>query len=690
MVQFWVGMRRLTAHWKPLILFEILWKLVTLLVIAPACAGLIQLAIHLAKLKYLTTSNLLQFLRSPWTILLLAVLLLLAALYTLFEIAAVCTCFRQSRFQKVRTTLGRMVRSGLQSVLHFFRGGGPFLVLHLLVLIPLMQFSATSGIFTAMGIPDFLAYYMTKKEFLLPIYVAAIILCCLLSVRWVFSSVLFTQNQCSYRSARATSVQLVRGRFWQTFFSVLVWNCCYFAALLVFLCMITVVVLMVIRATGSNDLIMSQAMRILKLLIQIVLWSFSFFATPICMAHLTALLEKRCVQMPEVVLPEPVPLSRSAKPFRRSTAVLTACCFTVAALGLNLSYVYSVFTGKANFRLALFQNPTVMAHRGLSADAPENTLYAFSDAISVGADFIELDVQQTRDGVLVVMHDSNLKRTTGVNKDIWDVDYADIQNLDAGSWFDPAYANARIPTLEETLQFVDKRAKLNIEIKPTKHGSDTLEQDVAELITQYQYTDACYVTSFSYGSLKKVKEANPEIRTGYLMSVAYGQFYSLKYADAFSLNKVFVTSQVVKAGQADIRMDGERHVRGAEPVQSPRGQHHYGRSSHGAECDLAGQHRRNAAVCAGLFYQLRGISQSGWQPTYLFVNVLHPTSRKENPHAPIRRPRSRRQKGSGTRNRLPAAGVCGAGGLRAAPAGNCLRLPRQALFSTAAGDLFQP
>ena len=546
-VQFWVGMRRLTAHWKPLILFEILWKLVTLLVIAPACAGLIQLAIHLAKLKYLTTSNLLQFLRSPWTILLLAVLLLLAALYTLFEIAAVCTCFRQSRFQKVRTTLGRMVRSGLQSVLHFFRGGGPFLVLHLLVLIPLMQFSATSGIFTAMGIQDFLAYYMTKKEFLLPIYVVAIILCCLLSVRWVFSSVLFTQNQCSYRSARATSVQLVRGRFWQTFFSVLVWNCCYFAALLVFLCLITVVVLMVIRATGSDDLIMSQAMRILKLLIQIVLWSFSFFATPICMAHLTALLEKRCVQMPEVVLPEPIPLSRSAKPFRRSTAVLTACCFTVAALGLNLSYVYSVFTGKANFRLALFQNPTVMAHRGLSADAPENTLYAFSDAISVGADFIELDVQQTRDGVLVVMHDSNLKRTTGVNKDIWDVDYADIQNLDAGSWFDPAYANARIPTLEETLQFVDKRAKLNIEIKPTKHGSDTLEQDVAELITRYQYTDACYVTSFSYGSLKKVKEANPEIRTGYLMSVAYGQFYSLKYADAFSLNKVFVTSQVVNA-----------------------------------------------------------------------------------------------------------------------------------------------
>ena len=547
MNQFRVGLRRLTSHWKPLLLFELVWKLVTVLVIAPACAGLIQLAIRGAKLNYLTTSNLLKFLRSPWTFLLFAVLLLLAALYTLFEITAVCTCFRQPRYQRIRTTLGCMARSGGQSVLHFFRGGGPLLVLHLLVLIPLMQFSATSGIFTAMGIPDFLAYYMTKKEFLLPIYIAVIVLCCLLSIRWIFSSVLFTQNQCSYRSARAVSVQLVRGRFWKTFFSVLFWNCCYFAALLVFLCLIMLGVLMVIHGTRNSDIITSQAMRILKVLIQLVLWSFSFFATPICMAHLTALLEKRCAQLPEVVLPEPVPLSQSAKPIRRSTALLTAGCFTAAALGLNLSYVYSVFTGKANFQLTLFQNPTVMAHRGLSADAPENTLYAFSDAISVGADFIELDVQQTRDGVLVVMHDSNLKRTTGVNKDIWDVDYADIQDLDAGSWFDPAYANARIPTLEETLQFVDKRAKLNIEIKPTKHGSDTLEQDVADLITEYRYTDACYVTSFSYGSLKKVKEANPDIRTGYLMSVAYGQFYSLQYADAFSLNKVFVTSQVVNA-----------------------------------------------------------------------------------------------------------------------------------------------
>ena len=87
--QFRVGLRRLTSHWKPLLLFELLWKVLTVLVIAPACAGLIQLAIRGAKLNYLTTSNLVKFLRSPWTILLIAVILLLASDHCIVSSAVV-------------------------------------------------------------------------------------------------------------------------------------------------------------------------------------------------------------------------------------------------------------------------------------------------------------------------------------------------------------------------------------------------------------------------------------------------------------------------------------------------------------------------------------------------------------------------------------------------------------------------
>ena len=116
MNQFRSGLHRLARHWKPLMVFEIIWKLITVLVIAPTCAGLIQLAIRAAHLKYLTNSNLLQFLRSPWTILLILVILAAASLYTLFEIAAVCTCFSQPPRQKIHVTLRCMVRDGLSSL----------------------------------------------------------------------------------------------------------------------------------------------------------------------------------------------------------------------------------------------------------------------------------------------------------------------------------------------------------------------------------------------------------------------------------------------------------------------------------------------------------------------------------------------------------------------------------------------
>ena len=264
--QFRTGLRLLRQHFLTLIVFELLWKLLTVLIIAPTLGGLVQAAIRAAHLRYLTNSNLLQFLRSPWTLLLLAVLLVLAALYTLFEIAAVCACFAQPARQPMRKMLCHMIRAGIRSLRRFFTHGSPLLLFHLLVLIPLMQFSAASGIFAVMGIPDFISYYLTKKEFLLPIYLTAIVLCCLLSVRWIFSSVLFVRSRCKFRSARKCSASLVKGRFWRTFLSVLVWNLCYFGVLLALLAVILLLALLAMHIIHGSSFIPSRALQVLKLL----------------------------------------------------------------------------------------------------------------------------------------------------------------------------------------------------------------------------------------------------------------------------------------------------------------------------------------------------------------------------------------------------------------------------------------
>ena len=98
--------------------------------------------------------------------------------------------------------------------------------------------------------------------------------------------------------------------------------------------------------------------------------------------------------------------------------------------------------------------------------------------------------------------------------------------------------------LEDVLALTQGQVRLNIEIKASPHTPE-LEQAVAELIEAYDFVDACCVTSFSYRTLQRIKACNPDIATGYLMSLAYGDFYTLPDADAFSINKLFITRQMV-------------------------------------------------------------------------------------------------------------------------------------------------
>ncbi len=115
--------------------------------------------------------------------------------------------------------------------------------------------------------------------------------------------------------------------------------------------------------------------------------------------------------------------------------------------------------------------PAIEAHRGDSSNAPENTLAAFKAAIDLRAPWIELDVHPTRDGALVVIHDDTVERTTGAAGAVCDLGLAEIQKLDAGSWFSPRFAGERIPQLAEVFELVAPSAtRLNIEIKAAPKG----------------------------------------------------------------------------------------------------------------------------------------------------------------------------------------------------------------------------
>lgn len=154
----------------------------------------------------------------------------------------------------------------------------------------------------------------------------------------------------------------------------------------------------------------------------------------------------------------------------------------------------------------------VLAHRGASYYAPENTMPAFRVAIDQGADWLELDVQQTRDGQLVVFHDLRVDRTTNGRGALRDLTLDEVRQLDAGAWFDQRFAGERVPTFEEVVALArDTGTKLFPEVKDPRFYPG-IEERVAATLRALAYEDNTIVQSFDANSLEKLRELNPRLR----------------------------------------------------------------------------------------------------------------------------------------------------------------------------------
>lgn len=160
--------------------------------------------------------------------------------------------------------------------------------------------------------------------------------------------------------------------------------------------------------------------------------------------------------------------------------------------------------------------PLVVAHRGGSLTAPENTLAAFKNALNIGVDRIELDVQLSKDDIVIVIHDEKINRTTNGKGVIRFMDYSQIGSYDAGCWFSDHFKGEKIPSLEEVMTLVKGKSTLLIEIKNQDNLYEGIEQEVVKLIHKHNATSWCVVQSFNYGSLLKIHELDPDIRTGWL------------------------------------------------------------------------------------------------------------------------------------------------------------------------------
>ena len=180
----------------------------------------------------------------------------------------------------------------------------------------------------------------------------------------------------------------------------------------------------------------------------------------------------------------------------------------------------------------------VIAHRGASAAAPENTLLAFELAVQLGAEAIELDAKRTRDGEVVCFHDRTLLRTTGAAGTPGSRTLAELRTYDAGAWKGEAFAGLRVPTLSEVMEAVGRRLLVNIELTDYWADQPRLAEAVAGIVRRHRQERRVLVSSFQSSALAAVEARAPEVARAHLVGPTW-----LATRDRFSRRRAEVQAE---------------------------------------------------------------------------------------------------------------------------------------------------
>ena len=520
----------------------LVYKALTYLLFLPAMNGIWSLTLRCSPVNYLTNNNAHQIFTSPTILGGIVLIVLLAAFWNLYGFSILLHGFALARRGEKLHPVSLFVRS-LGDIRHVLLPKNWPILLYCALLIPFTDVFVTYNYISQLAVPEYLLGLVRAKPLYLVLFLLILGAAFLFTLFWVLVLPLFTLERKSLWEAVQESAAHVRAQLPRLAGVLLQWDLsALIRSVLVFfgasLLVYSVAALIGLRSTRAM-LLLARALYLLEIPF------FGFLLdckVTTAQCTIIAFLYDCCRDCPPEALPEGKPHRFGGWP------LLTAAVAGVTLVtGLMAVYLYALPQDDALLTAVGGVTPLVTFHRGDCTVAPENTLPAFRSAILKGGDRIELDVQMTSDGVVVVTHDSNLKRCTGKNAKVYDLTYAEVAQLDAGRWFSSRFADTRIPTLEQVLQLCRGRIGLNVEIKPSA-ATPALEAETVRLLREYGFDSSnCVITSQSYETLHKVKALAPEYPTGYILALGVGNYYDLPDADFFSVETTFITSGMVNA-----------------------------------------------------------------------------------------------------------------------------------------------
>jgi glycerophosphoryl diester phosphodiesterase len=533
----------LSYNWKPLFGFEIIYKLLSAAVMGPLLGVAFRAVMELSGHPYLTTENIGVFLKHPLVITGMIFMALLICVFSMFDIGALIFLMDQSYHHR-KVSLYQTVVFSLKNALRVAKPGNFWMAVILFLLIPFLNIGVASSFVVAIPIPEFIMSHIKRNEELLALFCLMMAGLAILLLRWIYAFHYFTLRQCGFKEARVCSQRLSRKNKGKDLFVLIGIQMLFYFCYALFAAIAILMVVVLRQIVGQMKVFEMVMLSTVWGTLVVILLIVTALGTPVSYACISVLyyfhIEKSGETLTVVRAPEQPKEKKKQKQIRITEIFLLFAAVCGCAL-----FIYMSSIEKINPQIEYLRTMEVTAHRGASAYYPENTMAAFYGAVEMGADWIELDVQQSRDGRIFVMHDRNFQRTAGVNKNSWEMDWAEIAALDVGSYFGEIFEGEKVPLLSEVLEFAkENNIRLNIELKPSGHEKD-FEKGVVDAIQEADYLDSCVITSWNYRALENVKAYCEEATTVYVMGIAIGNVNRLKAADNFSMEASNVTPSMV-------------------------------------------------------------------------------------------------------------------------------------------------
>ena len=474
--------RRLTKNMMTLLGFEGVFKLLTVVLAVPIFSGFLKLTMWLTGYHYLTAENIPRFLTHPLFLICAFFLLMLMVFYLSVDMGAVIYNLHRS-YADEKTDIFHTFVFGLHWALKLFCGRNHFLmILCLCLMMPVFGIGFAPALLGNLLVRDILVKRLAYGWHYLVFFGLAALLLLVLFFRNMYAYVFMTLEDCGSREALEKSAGLSKGdRKWDILVFLLAWITFYlvYAGLMGVAMLIAVVCEKALRPTILVNSLSTSLMLTVTTVCMIFVAAWTAPASCSCIGTLYYYHKQRKGEaVPETETGGP----KLGAPFRKEHRPLVVAlealilALSVAICGI---YIFRTYRGRFNPNIEGLHQLEVTAHRGASRHYPENTMAAFRGALELGADWIELDIHQSKDGQLVVMHDSSLYRTCRVRKKVWELTWEELSQLDAGSFFSREFRGEKIPLLSDVIDFAkENHIRLNIELKPSKEEKGMEKEDI--------------------------------------------------------------------------------------------------------------------------------------------------------------------------------------------------------------------